>query len=333
MPPRRRQTDKHLPQRVYFKNGAYYFVTPPTPENPKQRWIRLGKTEQEMLIALAKLKGEAPASAKTGMARLFERYREEVVPTKAPRTQKDNLAELANLERAFGHIEMPERIEPIHVYQYLDARAKIAKTRANREISLLSHVFSYAVRWGIVRANPCRDVKKNPEKPRRRYVQDWEYQAVHELAPPLLQAAMEIAVVTGMRQGDILALKRSDLTEAGIPVIQNKTGKKQIFEWTPALRAAIDQVLGIERPISNFVWIFATSAGHHYSASGFQTAWQRLMNAAIEQGVIQERFTFHDLRAKAGSDAEDGTRLLGHQSPATTNRIYKRKAEKVKPIR
>ena len=262
----------------------------------------------------------------------YSRYAEEVIPGKAPRTQRDNRAELENLKKAFGHIANPAMVKPIHVYQYLDARGKVARTRANREFSLLSHIFSYAIRWGIVESNPCRDVKKFSEKPRSRYVQDWEYQAVYNLSPPLIQAAMELAVITGMRQGDILAIKRYDMTEEGLSIIQAKTGKKQIFESTPALRAAIDQALNIERTASSF-WVFATSTGTRITSSGFQTAWQRLMNTAIEKAVIKERFTFHDLRAKAGSEAEDGTRLLGHQSPATTNRIYKRKAEKVKPIR
>jgi hypothetical protein len=42
------------------------------------------------------------------------------------------------------------------------------------------------------------------------------------------------------------------------------------------------------------------------------------MNKALGLGVIKERFTFHDLRAKAGSDSEsdeDAKSLLGHSTP------------------
>jgi integrase len=283
-----------------------------------------------MYASLARLNREVDV-IEHGMHAVFRRYREEVVPQKAPRTQADNLKELDNLDRAFGHMQ-PGQIKPIHVYQYLDARGAVARTRANREVALLSHAFSYAIRWGVVETNPCRDVRKHPEKPRNRYVEDWEYEAVYRLASPLVQAAMEIAVITGMRQGDILKLKLGDLTDEGIPVTQSKTGKKQIFEWTPALRAAVDQARNMERKVMSF-WLFSGTTGKRLSSSGLQTAWQRLMNKAMDAGVIKERYTFHDLRAKAGSDAENGTRLLGHQSPATTNRIYKRKAEKVTPIR
>jgi integrase len=324
MAPKLRQTNKHLPRRVYWKHGAFYLVT------AENKWIRLGKSEAEMYASLSRLQNQ-DTSLEPSMSALFARYLAEVVPTKAPRTQNDNQKELNNLEKSFGKLD-PKKIKPIHVYQYLDARGKTARTRANREIALLSHVFSYAIRWGICEHNPCREVRKLSEKPRDRYVEDWEYAAVYAIAPTIIKAAMEVAVITGMRQGDILALKRTDCTSEGLSVVQSKTRKKQIFQWTPGLRSALDQAIAIDRSISS-IWIFATTTGRRYSSSGFQTAWHRLMDKAIADGLLTNRFTFHDLRAKAGSEHEDATRLLGHQNPATTRRVYIRKPDKVKPNR
>lgn len=45
----------------------------------------------------------------------------------------------------------------------------------------------------------------------------------------------------------------------------------------------------------------------------------------------EDRFTFHDLRAKAGSDSVDG-KLLGHADQRTLNRHYRRKPEVVTPV-
>ena len=42
--------------------------------------------------------------------------------------------------------------------------------------------------------------------------------------------------------------------------------------------------------------------------------------------TIKNRFTFHDLRAKAGSDAQGNAQeLLGHASETTTKMVYERK--------
>jgi hypothetical protein len=48
--------------------------------------------------------------------------------------------------------------------------------------------------------------------------------------------------------------------------------------------------------------------------------------------VIEERFKFHDLRAKAGTDGGDG-RLLGHFDQRTFQRVYRREPEQVDPVR
>jgi integrase len=317
---------RKLPPRVYQKHGAFFYVT-----NPDRKWIRLGQSESEMYQALAKLK---TTDVRQGlMSEFFERYEKEIIPTKAPRTQIDNLSEIKNLKQAFGKMR-PEHIKPKHVYAYMDARGAKAKTRANREKSLLSSIFSYLIRWGVVEDNPCKNVKGFQEKARNRYVEDWEYEAVLSLASPVLRAAMEIAATTGMRQGDILKLKYTDLTENGVPVTQNKTGKKQIFEWTPALKEAIQSAKQHPRHADSLIYIIANERGQQYTSEGFKCNWQRLMNKALETGVINERFTFHDLRAKAGSDAEDNAqKLLGHASATTTKRVYERKPSMVKPIR
>jgi integrase len=57
------------------------------------------------------------------------------------------------------------------------------------------------------------------------------------------------------------------------------------------------------------------------------------MRKTLDEGVMAERFTFHDLRAKAGSEAENPTELLGHDDPRTTNRIYRRRPRVVTPVR
>ena len=315
-----------LPTRVYLKHGSYFYVT-----LPERKWIRLGKTESEMYAALSKIK--ALDAGKGTMLEYFDRYEKEVIPNKAPRTQIDNLSEIKNVKKAFGHMN-PEAIKPKHIYAYMDARGITAKIRANREKSLLSGVFSHMIRWGVLETNPCQFVKSFTEKARNRYVEDWEYQAVLEIASPVIAIALEIAVTTGMRQGDILNLKYSELTEIGIPITQNKTGKKQIFEWTPALRAAIKKSREQKRYAENVTNIIANERGQAYTSNGFKSNWQRLMNKAIDSGAIKKRFTFHDLRAKAGSDAnENAQKLLGHASASTTKRVYERKPSQVKPNR
>lgn len=72
-----------------------------------------------------------------------------------------------------------------------------------------------------------------------------------------------------------------------------------------------------------------------YSASSFASIWQRKMKKAMEAGMLKERFTDHDLRAKTGSDAEleHATKLLPHLDPKVTRKHYRRKVPVVRPLR
>jgi hypothetical protein len=151
----------------------------------------------------AVLVGEA--SKATRMSDLFDRYMVEVAPAKAPQTYRDNLREVKPLRLFFGDMAPPS-VEPIHVYQYLDTRGKKARVRANREKSLLSHVFTKAIEWGVVRDNPCQHVRRIAEKARDRYVEDRELRTFVDGAPDLIRHYVAFKYLTGLRQQDILNL-------------------------------------------------------------------------------------------------------------------------------
>lgn len=56
---------------------------------------------------------------------------------------------------------------------------------------------------------------------------------------------------------------------------------------------------------------------------------------ADEESALAEPFQFRDLRAKSASDdvLEAATERLGHSDAAITNRVYRRKPVKVRPLR
>ncbi len=260
------------------------------------------------------------------MGQLFDRYQLEIIPTKAPATQKGNIKELAGLRHAFAHMR-PEQIKAKHIYGYLDARK--APVRANREISLLSAVLKKAIRWGAnITVNPCKDIEKNKETARERYIKDAEFWAVHDMAPPAIQLAMLLSYLTGLRQGDVLNLQHQHLTKEGISIQTGKTGKKMLFKWTPEIRAVVDQARTLRGDVIS-MHLICRRDGQRYTGAGFRTTWHHVMRKYVAAGG--EHFTFHDIRAKAGSDTEDD-KFLGHEDPRILNRVYKRKPTEVTPL-
>jgi len=253
---------------------------------------------------------------------LFDRYMSEVAPYKAPRTYKDNQREIKHLSSFFGDM-IPSAVTPVIVYRYLDTRGLKARTRANREKALLSHIFTMAIRWGMVEHNPCRNVQRLREMSRDRYVTDEEFLAVQQISSDLIRDAMELAYITGLRKGDMLRIKKDHLTEVGIKVKINKTRKKKIIPWTPALRKCVDRILNLPKTQLG-KYLFCNKKGLPYTIDGFDSLWQRAIRKAIEKGVISERFRFHDIRRKTATDAdrmygrERARVLLDHDSQRTT---------------
>jgi integrase len=299
---------------MYLKHGGYYFV------DKANKWHNLGRDYYEALRQYAEL--HINVIVQGTLNEVFTRYARDVLTQKRRATQKKEGAYLEILRRTFGHM-LPHEVTVPHIYSFMDA-LKEKKTTANRIKGLLSHVYTYAVRWGIVDKNPCRDVASFKEKPRDRYVTDEEFWLVYDAVPEDIGRIMLLAVCTGLRISDILALSRTNIRTDGLYVQPAKTrgssGKRLLFVWTSELRSLIHDK---EDPQ------FPNKQGTPMTYASVRKYWVRAQTAVFPNS--EDRFTIHDLRAKAGSDSETGA-LLGHTDKRTLERHYRRKPERVQPV-
>nr|VFK14562.1 MAG: hypothetical protein BECKLFY1418C_GA0070996_100932 [Candidatus Kentron sp. LFY] len=348
----RNKENQGLPKRWRLIHGAYYYSVPPGQESKwnGKKTFRLGKSLSDAYKEWSnRLKYLDKART---VADLLDRYALEVIPTKAPRTRTENTRQLNPLRRSFGSAYLSD-VRPVHIYQYMDAHP--AKVAARREITLLSHVFSKAVLWGLIEQHPFKGQISFPRnKPRNRYVEDWEIiEALSLPAPPkrrggikVVQAYIQLKLITGLARGDLLRLQpNKHFTEEGIEVQRHKTagtsGKSTVYLWTPELHAAVKEALAA-RPVDIAPFVFCNRHGQGYfneatgTAAGWDSMWQRFMARVLKETKVTERFTEHDLRAKCASDAENldhARALLTHEDPRLTQRVYRRKPERVMPLK
>lgn len=315
---RRRQHDKHLPRRVYFHHGAYSFRA------PDGRRIRLAKSYHQALLRYAELLEDRTAVTFSDLA---DTWLAEKLPTLRPSTQADYRNILKSLRAVFGRMR-PENIAPRHIYRY---RSAWSGPRGNRHVAVLSGILSLGIARGMLDANPCREIERTRESPRDRYVTDAEYLAVRALAGPALAAAMDLALLTGLRRRDLIALHLSQLSADGIRIGTAKTGRRLVITWTPRLRAACKAARAYAPGKSRAMTLLVNTRGERWTHHGFDSAWQRLQQRALAAGALAARFQFRDLRSKATEHAPDGSRLLGHSSPAVTRRHYERHPQRVAP--
>lgn len=347
----RKPANKALPKYWRQKNGSYMYRVPRhlQERHGGRQEISLGQTLAQAYRTFAEL--HESTDRITLMHELFDRYRFEVVPGyESANTRDSKERSLTRLRASLGDNTIQSMDSPV-IYEY---KAHIGKTRsktiANRDLECLSHVFTNAIEWGLLKHHPMtgKQVTKFSLPGRDRYVEDWEIKAWASVASPFLVAYVTLKGVTGLRQQDLLTLRNENITETELISVNLKTGKKLRFplyinnEPTTVMNAVeiVRTYYASQKKQVDSPWLFHTRKGGAYydiekrRAPGFKNIWKRSMDKAIANTELTERFTEHDLRGKVGSDLDsdvEAQEQLAHSDTSTTRKHYRRKGSIIKP--
>ncbi|WP_422421821.1 tyrosine-type recombinase/integrase [Pseudomonas sp. GZD-222] len=352
----KKAANRDLPPRMLrrvrnLKSGAqwvgYYYDG--RDENGKRIEIPLGTDLDVAKMEWAKLDRKAVPKIVRLLGDVFNRYERDVIPSKMPRTQKDNLLSLKQLRAAFSEAPI-DAITPQIIAQYRDKRT--GKVRANREIALLSHIYNMAREWGITeKENPATGVRKNKERPRDFYAGPEIWDAVYRWAASELRDAMDLAYLTGQRPADVLSMRATDCVDGHLQVAQGKTSKKLRIQLATSgqmneLGLLLERLLQKrkERGVRN-PYLITTEDGRNVTASMLRLRFDGARKSATEHAlesqdkILAEQirlFQFRDIRPKAASEINDLThasRLLGHTDKRITETVYRRIGEIVSPTK
>jgi integrase len=215
-------------------------------------------------------------------------------------------------------------------------RAEIAKLhhgfrdipyQANRTLGVLSKMFNLAEIWGLRPdgSNPCRHVKKYPEKKRERFLSPEELKRLGDVLnaaerdkseSPYVLAAFGLLILTGCRLGEIQTLQWQHVEGDSLALPDSKTGAKRVYLG----KAAQDILARIPRTEGNPYVIAGEIDGQYWT--DLQRPWRRIRKAA---GLDDVRI--HDLRHSFASSAVAMGehlpmigKLLGHRLVQTTAR-------------
>ena len=142
--------------------------------------------------------------------------------------------------------------------------------------------------------------------------------------------AMDLALLTGQRPADVLKLKRTDIRDGALWIVQNKTGARLGIEVTGELAAVIARTN--ERPRRAIsAWLVQDENGQALSSFALRSRFDKARNLANVD------FQFRDIRAKAATDTGDlahSQKLLAHKNRDMTERYVRvRLGERIKPLR
>jgi integrase len=294
---------------VFEKDGRYYKVV-------RNEWRPLSRID-EGIQALHRSLFELDIARPGTIGQMIDFYRASGMDSLKAATRARYALILKRLDHHFGHIEIGQ-LKRSNVAVFLEARRKRGRgsIAANRERAVLSSVHEFGLRQGWIEENPCRGVKRNAEKPRKRYVTDAEFSDAFARSPEPFQDLIAVAFLTGIRETDLINLKRVEhLKPEGIVFTESKTGKGHTKQWSDALRFFVRRAM--ERfPESEYV--LTNKFGMQWTVWAINSQKRRL----------NLDWAFRDLRSKAQSDSEHS--VLGHG--AVMEGVY-RKMLITKPVR
>jgi len=199
--------------------------------------------------------------------------------------------------------------------------------QANRALAVLSKLFNIAEVWELRPdgSNPCRHVKKYPERKRERYLTPEEMLSLGTVLetserdgsePASVILAIRLLMLTGARLGEIQTLKWDYVRNGYLALPDSKTGPKRI-----ELGGAAMQLLARAKRVRGNPYVITGMAeGEHWN--DLQRPWRRIRKKAQLPDL-----RIHDLRhsyaSLAASDGESLTiigKLLGHTQSQTTAR-------------
>jgi integrase len=182
----------------------------------------------------------------------------------------------------------------------------------NRELDTLKSLLAKAVEWGKLIESPARDVKRlKVDNRRTRILSDDEQTAVLAACPRKLRAIVTLALITGARIGELLALRWEDCQDGYVTFLETKNGKVRRIPISPAIEA----VLAAQARVHP--WVFTNSR----TGKPFKSVRQVFERAVLRAGIATGDVTLHTLRhtalsrmIAAGYDDYTVMEISGHSS-------------------
>lgn len=222
---------------------------------------------------------------------------------------------LKQLKFYFGNSPL-DKITVPDVLKYVNGvKEKSSAATANRHHNILRAIFNRAIEWEKFNGqNPAAKVKQfRVDNSRTQFLENADIVRLFAACDEVIQPIVEVALLTGMRRGEILNLRweHIDLTNGVIHVLKTKSGEPREIPMAAKIRALFNSLGNREGGL-----LF------NISTRVLNTRFSKALNLA---GI--DNFRFHDLRHTFAShfvmrtnDLPSTQKLLGHKSPRMTQR-------------
>lgn len=231
--------------------------------------------------------------------------------TKAPATKREYVRYLDDLKAKFGTLTFSDLENKITRASFKAWRDSMANTprKADYSWTVLARLLSFGKDRGLLSVNIAQRGGRIYSVDRReRTWTEIDIAAFNSFACQELRLALLLALWTGQRKGDLLALTWTSFDGESFRIRQSKTGRRVMI---PAAKVVQAELSSVERRSPT---ILCNTRGQRWTVAGFTTSWRKACDAAGIRDV-----TFHDLRgttvtrlALAGCSIAEIAAITGH---------------------
>ena len=246
-----------------------------------------------------------------------------------PRTQRRRVDALKHILPAFGDKRV-DAITRTDLTYWFDGLSDMPPT-ANIALNMVSQIFNYAIKHGVVERNPARDIRRNKEQKRTRFLSHQEIEHLHKTMDAYVEAnplplnhmqrdIVRLLLLTGCRRGEMLTLRWDEVKGNMLRLQDSKTGPRAVY-----LNAQAMEIIDRQRPVrpeNNSPFVFPSPMNPEKPISHIGPFWYFIR---AEAGLNDVRL--HDLRHSFASHAVMRgvplpvvSRLLGHSNLSMTMR-------------
>ena len=203
----------HIPMRGLYKRGEIYWIAYKAvggiqrlrnrPEPTTADWRKLSWQKDEPRSSRAGGPDDC-ATPKHPSRRPFKNSWPLFQPRKV--SWSDDRLILERFARFLGPNACLQDIDRRLVERFqLDLLSRgISKARVNRYTATLKCFFNRFIDWENLQLNPCKGIKLYPETPRTHWLEAGQIMQLLDGCSPRLRPVVQIALLTGLRIGDIL---------------------------------------------------------------------------------------------------------------------------------
>lgn len=256
-------------------------------------------------------------------------WRETVMAYWKPSTQGAGRSALnAHLLDEFGRYPV-HLITPHHVQRWFDGLSQTYAGAANRNLDVLRSIFTYAMKQGYCRQNPCDGIKQNRKRTLNRFL---SYEELSRLDKALKEVSLigemeacccqvlRLTLLTGCRISEVTGLQWSFVKGSEWHLPDSKTGAKIVYVGLAAQKV-VSQIRKQHRE-SQSEDVFAPLRGFVSRATKVGMIWGQVRALAdiCDVRIHDLRHTFASYAVLEGYPIPMVAALLGHKRISSTLR-------------